>query len=79
MNTCCIITSEAITVPSLMMMTFIVSEESLEGSHTQTDTETDTETDFRLVYKSLKTKKTEKRRKESKKRIKSIQLHQTER
>ena len=75
MNTCCIITSEAITVPSLMMMTFIVSEESLEGSHTQADTETD----FRLVYKSLKRKKTEKKKKESKKRIKSIQLHQTER
>ena len=37
--TSCILMSEAVTVPSLMMMTSIISEESLaRDTHTQTDT-----------------------------------------
>ena len=38
-NTLCIHISEAVTVPSLMMLTSIVSEESLaRGTHTHTHT-----------------------------------------
>ena len=40
-DTLCIIISEAVTVASLMMMTSIVSEESLaRDGHTQTHTDT---------------------------------------
>ena len=41
MNMRCNIMSEAVTIPSLMMMTSIVSEESL-ARDTQTDRQTDT-------------------------------------
>ena len=42
-NTVCIIISEAVTVPSMIMMTLILSEESLAREiHTDTDTHTHT-------------------------------------
>ena len=44
-NTWCILMSEAVTVPSLMMMTLIVSEESFaRDTHTYTHTHTHTHT-----------------------------------
>ena len=42
-NTGCILTSEAVTIPSLMMMPVIISEESAcQGQAQQTDRHTDT-------------------------------------
>ena len=46
LNTGCILMSAVVTVPSLMMMTLIVSEESLVAR----DRHTDRHTDFSLVY-----------------------------
>ena len=46
--------TEAVTVPSLMMMTSTVSEESLvRDTHTYTHTYTHTGTDFCVVYLKL--------------------------
>ena len=50
--------SDIVTVPSLMMMTLIVSEKSLArdthtDTHTQTDTHTHTQTDFGLGYLNI--------------------------
>ena len=47
-NTRCIGMCEAVTMPSLMMITSIVSEESL-ARDTHTATATDRQTDFGLV------------------------------
>ena len=41
-NTWCILVSEAVTVPSMMMMALLVSEESLARDR-HTDRQTDTE------------------------------------
>ena len=50
-NTRCILMSEAITVPSLMLMTVVVSEESLAGDrHTHTLTQTDIQNIFKVAY-----------------------------
>ena len=55
-NTWCVTMSEARTMQSVMMMTSIVSEESLaRDTHTQTGRhrQTDRQTDFGLVYLNL--------------------------
>ena len=52
-STRCILMSEAVTMPSSMMMTLIVSDESrAKGTHTNTHTHahTHTHTHFCLVY-----------------------------
>ena len=53
-NTWCIITSEAVTVPSLTMMTLIVSEESLvQETHAPTHPPTHTHTERERLRSSI--------------------------
>ena len=47
-STLCILTSEEATVPSLMMMTLIVSHESLARHRQTVDRQTDRQTDNKL-------------------------------
>ena len=52
-NTWCIPMSEAVTMPSLMTMTLIVSEESLARNTYMYTLDSHTQTHFALVYRKL--------------------------